>query len=77
MRVDLGPAAAVQQDPRVSYDGTAPVMLVLHGGNSRQETVEILRDVCGAVAVENVVDDTSRFQSALQNRDVSLWVEES
>lgn len=77
MRVDLRPTAAVQQDPRVSYNGAAPVMLVLHGGHRRQKAVEIFGDVCGAVPVKNIVDDISRFQSALQNRNIPLWVEKS
>lgn len=76
VRVNLGSTAAVQQDPRITHNGTAPVVLVLHGGCSRQQTVEVLRDVCGAVAIENIVDDVSRFQSALQNRDISLGIEE-
>lgn len=41
VRVNLRPTAAVQQDPRVSHNGATPVMLVLHGGNSWQKTVEI------------------------------------
>lgn len=61
MRVNLMPTAAVQQDPRVSHNGTAPVMLVLHGGYSWQKTVEIFWDVCGAVAIKNIVDDISWF----------------
>lgn len=76
MRVDLGAAAAVQQDARVPHDGAAPVVLVLHGGRGWQEAVEVLRDVCGAVAIKDVVDDVARFQRALQNGDVSLWVQE-
>lgn len=77
MRVNLGSTAAVQQDPRVSHDGAAPVMLVLHGGYSWQKTVEILWDVCGAVAIKNIVDDISWLQRALQNRDVSLRIKKS
>lgn len=77
MRVDLGSTAAVQQDPRVPHNSTAPVVLVLHGGDGGQQAVEILRDVCGAVAVKNIVDDISRLQRALQNRDVSLRIKES
>lgn len=77
MRVDVRPTAAVQKDPGVAHDGTAPVMLVFHGGYGWQETVEIFWDVCGTVAIKNIVDDISRFQRALQNRDVSLRVEES
>lgn len=42
MRVNLSSTAAVQQDARVSHNGTAPVMLVLHGGHSWQKTVEVL-----------------------------------
>lgn len=42
MSVNLGSTAAVQQDARVSHNGTAPVMLVLHGGHSWQKTVEVL-----------------------------------
>lgn len=41
MRIDLRPTAAVQKDPGVAHDGTAPVMLVLHGGYGWQETIEI------------------------------------
>lgn len=67
VRVNLRPTAAVQQDPRVAHNGTAPVMLVLHGGHSRQKTVEILGDVRGALAIKNVVHDISRLQRALQN----------
>lgn len=77
MRVDLGPTAAVQQDAGVSHDGAAPVVLVLHRGHGRQETVEILRDVCGAVAIKDVVDDIPRLQRALQDGDVSLRIEKS
>lgn len=77
MRVDLGAAAAVQQDARVAHDGAAPVVLVLHRGRGWQETVEILRDVCGAVAIKDVVDDVPWFQRALQNGDVSLRIQES
>ena len=65
MRVNLGSAAAVQQDAGVSHDGAAPVMLVLHGGHSWQKTVQVLRDVGGAVAVKDIVDDVSRFHRAL------------
>lgn len=75
MRVNLWSTAAVQQDPRVSHDGTLFVMLVLHGGCSRQKTIQILRDVCGAVAIKNIVDDVSRFKCAFQNRDVPLGVQ--
>lgn len=42
MRVDFRSAAAVQQDARISHNGAAPVVLVLHWGHSWQETVEIL-----------------------------------
>lgn len=77
VRVDLGPTAAVQKDPRVAHDGAAPVMLVFHGGYGWQETVEIFWDVCGAVTIKNIVDDISRFQRALQNWDISLRVKES
>lgn len=77
MRVNFGSAAAVQQDPRVSHNGTAPVMLILHGGYRWQKTIEIFGDVCGAVAVENIVDDIPWFQRALQNRNISLWIKES
>lgn len=77
MRVDLGAAAAVQQDARVAHDGAAPVVLVLHRGGGWQETVEILRDVCGAVAIKDVVDDVPWLQRALQNGDVSLRIQES
>lgn len=77
MRVNLRSTAAVQQDARVSHNGTAPVMLVLHGGHSWQKTVEVLWDVCGAVAIKYIVDDISWFQCALQNRDVSLWIKKS
>lgn len=77
MRVDLGPAAAVQQDPRVAHDGAAPVMLAFHRGHGGQQSVEIFWDVCGAVTIKNVVDDISRLQRALQDGDISLWVEES
>lgn len=76
MRVDLGAAAAVEQDARVAHDGAAPVVLVLHGGRGRQQTVEVLRDVCGAVAIKDVVDDVPGFQRALQNGDVSLRIQE-
>lgn len=76
MRVDLGAAAAVEQDARVAHDGAAPVVLVLHRGRGWQETVEILRDVCGAVAIKDVVDDVPWFQRALQNGDVSLGIQE-
>lgn len=75
--VDLGSTAAVQQDPGVSHNGTAPVVLVLHGGHSWQQTVEILRDVGGAVAIKHIVDDISRLQRALQDRDVSLRIKKS
>lgn len=77
VRVNLRATAAVQQDAGVSHNSAAPVMLVLHGGHSRQKTVEILGDVCGAVAIKNVVDDISRFQCALQNGDVSLGIKKS
>lgn len=77
VRVDVGSTAAVEQDPRVSHNGTAPVMLVLHGGYGWQETVEIFWDVCGAVAIKHIVDDISWFQRALKNRDVSLRIEKS
>lgn len=77
MRVDLGAAAAVQQDARVAHDGAALVVLVLHRGGGWQETVEILRDVCGAVAIKDVVDDVPWFQRAFQNGDVSLRIQES
>lgn len=77
MRVDLRSTAAVQQDARVSHNGAAPVVLVLHWGYSWQKTVEILRDVCGAVAIKNIVDDISRFQCALQNGDVPLRIKKS
>lgn len=75
MRVDVGSTAAVEQNPRVPHDGAAPVVLVLHGGDGGQQTVEILGDVGGAVAIEHVVDDVSRFQGALQDRDVPLWIQ--
>lgn len=77
MRVDLRSTAAVQQDARVSHNGAAPVVLVLHWGYSWQKTIEILRDVCGAVAIKNIVDDISRFQCALQNGDVPLRIKKS
>lgn len=77
MGVDLRPAAAVQQDARVPHYGAAPVVLVLHGRHGWQEVVERLGDVCGAVAVEDIVDDVSRLQRALQDRDVSLWIKKS
>lgn len=77
VRVDLLSTAAVQQDPRVSHNGAAPVMLVLHGGHGWQKTVEIFWDVSGAVAIKNIVDDIAWLQGALENRDVSLRVEES
>lgn len=77
MRVNLGPTAAVQQDAGVSHDGAAPVVLVLHRGHGWQETVEILRDVCGAVAIKDVVDDISWLQRALQDGDVSLRIKKS
>lgn len=65
MSVDLGSAAAVQQDPRVSHDGAASVMLVFHGRNGGQKAVEIFGDVRGAVAIKHIVDDVSRLQRAL------------
>lgn len=75
MGVDLRPAAAVQQNAGVPHDGAAPVVLVLHGRRRRQEVVERLRDVGGAMAVKHIVDDVPRLQRALQDGDVSLWVE--
>lgn len=77
VRVDLRPAAAVQQDARVPHYGTASVMLVLHGRRGWQEVVESLGDVCGAVAVKDIVDDVPWLQRALQDRDVSLWIKKS
>lgn len=77
MRVDVRSTAAVQQDPRVSHNGAAPVMLVLHGGYSWQKTVEIFWDVYGAVAIKHIVDDISWLQCALQDRDVSLRIKKS
>ncbi len=77
VRVNLVSTAAVQQDPRVSYNGTVSVMLVLHGGCGGQKTVEIFWNVCCAVAIKNIVDDISWFQCALQNRYVSLWIKKS
>lgn len=77
MGVDLRPAAAVQQDAGVPHYGAAPVMLVLHGRHGGQEVVERLGDVRGAVAVKDIVDDVSRLQRALQDRDVSLWIKKS
>lgn len=76
MRVDLGAAAAVEQDARVAHDGAAPVVLVLQGRGGGQQAVEVLRDVGGAVAVEDVVDDVARLQRALQDGDVSLRIQE-
>lgn len=75
--VDLGAAAAVEQDPRVADDGAQPVVAVLHGRHAWQKAVEILGDVGGAVAVKNVVDHVSGSQRALQDGDVSLRVQES
>jgi len=51
-------------------------MLVLHGGNGRQQLVEVLRDVCGALAVKYIVNYISRFKGALKNWDVPLSIQE-
>lgn len=77
VRVNLRPTAAVQQDARVPHYGAASVMLVLHGRHGWQKVVECLGDICGAVAVKDIVDDVSRLQRALQDRDVSLWIKKS
>lgn len=75
MRVDLKPAAAVQQDSGVAHDGAALVVLVLHGRHAGQEVVEPLRYVCGSVAIEDIVDDVPRLERALQDGDVPLRVQ--
>lgn len=75
MRVDFSSAATVEQYPRVSHDGTALVVLVLHRRSRGKKTVEVLRDVHGALAVKNIMDDIPRLQRSLQDRNISLGIE--
>lgn len=77
MSIDLWPTLAIEQDPRVAHDGTASVVLVLHGGCRWEKAVQVFGDVCGALAVKNIVDDISWFQRAFKNRNVPLWIKES
>lgn len=67
VRVDLRPTAAVQQDAGVPHYGAAPMVLVLHGRHAGQKVVERLGYVCGAVAVEDIVNDVPWLERALQD----------
>lgn len=76
MRVDLLPAAAVQQDPRVAHDGTGPEVLVLQRRGSGQELVQVLGHVHRAVSVEDVVNNVSGLQGPLEDGNVLFSVQE-
>lgn len=76
MRVDLPAAAAVQQDPRVAHDGAGPEVLVLQRGGPGEELVEVLGHVHRAVSVEDVMNDVSRLQGPLEDRNVLFRIQE-
>lgn len=75
MRVDLLPAAAVQQDPRVAHNGTSPEVFVLQGRGSGEEIVEVLGHVHRAVTVKDVMNDVSGLQGPLEDRDVLFSIQ--
>ena len=75
MRINFRPTATVEQYSRVPNDGAAFVVLILHRRGRGQETVQVLRDVHRALAIENIMDDVSRLQSSLQYRNVSLGIQ--
>lgn len=74
--IDLGAAAAAEQDPRVAHDGAGGELLALEGRGAGQQLVQVLRDVHGAVPVKDVVDDVPRLQRPLQHRNVLLCIQE-
>lgn len=76
VRVDLRPAAAVQQDPRVAHDGTGPEVLVLQRRGPGQELVQVLGHVHRAVSVKDVMNNVSRLQGPLEDGNVLLSVQE-
>lgn len=74
MRVDFSSAATVEQYSRVPHDGATLVVLVLHRRGRGKKTVQVLRDIHGALAVKNIMDDISRLQRSFQDRNVSLGI---
>lgn len=76
VRVDLGAAAAAEQDPRVADDGAGGELLAFEGRGAGQQLVQVLRDIHGAVPVKDVVDDVPRLQRPLQHRNVLLRIQE-
>lgn len=76
VRVNLLPAAAVQQDPRVAHDGTSLEVLVLQWRRSGEQIVEVLGHVHCAVTVEDVMNNVSRLQGPLEDRNVLFSVQE-
>lgn len=74
--VNLLPAAAVQQDPRVAHDGTRPKVLVFQWRRSGEKLIEVLGHVHCAVSVEDVMNNVSRFQGPLEDRNVLFSIQE-
>lgn len=74
--VNLLPTAAVQQDPGVAHDGTRPEVLVFQWRRSGEELIEVLGHVHCAVSVEDVMNNVSRFQGPLEDRNVLFSIQE-
>lgn len=76
MRVNLLSTAAVQQDARVAHDGTSLEMLVLQGGGSGEEFIEVLGHIHCAVSIKNVMNNVSGLQGPLKDRNILLRIQE-